>query len=343
MASFFFATLLLFTICNSNNAPIIGILTDPCDGEGWCGTWPGYIQNYTTSYIAQAYVQWIESGGGRVVPIYYDDDFSNIEKLLPQLNGVLFTGGGGGYVPTDPYFIQFNNILDFLQKYAIENKKKSQSIPVWATCLGFEAICARTAHNYNTTLTSFNASDMMCSIDYNEYGMNESRIFNTNSIPLEYRQLAYEYTSEYDTLYNDHWLGIDPQYFYNDSYLIGNFSSLGVSYDRLGNPFIALIESNEINGVQVSWYGSQFHPEKYYQFTPTWTPNFTHDIKDVISNQYFTEFFQNECRTKNNNQMKKEVYEQLVIYNFATTYIGKNQTDPFNVLYWFPQNSSNSN
>ena len=143
--------IIFFLSCNGNDTPIIGILTDPCDG-GWCATWPGYVQNYTKSYIAEPYVQWIESGGGRVVPIYYNDELSQVQKLLSQLNGVLFTGGGGGYDPTEPYFIQFNNILDYLQKYAIENKHKSQSIPVWATCLGFEAICSRVAHDYNTSL-----------------------------------------------------------------------------------------------------------------------------------------------------------------------------------------------
>ena len=149
-----FALSILITISNGDsNAPIIGILTDPCYAtpSSWCATWPGYIKNYTKSYIAQPYVQWIESGGGRAVPIYYDSPFNEVQKLLPQLNGILFTGGGGGYDPTDPYFIQFNNILDYLQKYAIDNKHNSKSIPVWATCLGFEAICSRTAHNYNTS------------------------------------------------------------------------------------------------------------------------------------------------------------------------------------------------
>ena len=192
--------------------------------------------------------------------------------------------------------------------------------------------------NMYTALTSYNASDMMLNIDYNQYGMNESRIFNRNSMPSDYKNLALEYTADYNTTCNDHWLGVDPEYFYNDTYLTGNFSNLGVSYDRLGTPFIALIESKEIDGVQFSWYASQFHPEKgQYQFTPEWTPNFTHDIKTVIPNQYLSEFFINECRERNNNVMDQEMYDELVIYNFETTYIGKNQTDPFNVLYWFPQ------
>ena len=35
--------------------------------------------------------------------------------------------------------------------------------------------------------------------------------------------------------------------------------------------------------------------------------------------------------------MDQEAYDDLVIYNFEPTFIGKNQTDPFKVCYWFPQ------
>ena len=134
---------------------------------------------------------------------------------------------------------------------------------------------------------------MMLNIEYNEYGMNQSRIFHSESIPVAYRNLALELTSGYNTTCNDHWLGIDPDYFYNDSYLTGNFSNLGISYDRLNKPFIALIESKEINGVQLSWFASQFHPEKaQYQFTPDWTPDFKHDINTIIANNISAHFYQ---------------------------------------------------
>ena len=38
--------------------------------------------------------------------------------------------------------------------------------------------------------------------------------------------------------------------------LIGNFSNSGKSSERLDKPFIALIESKEIEDVQLSLYGS---------------------------------------------------------------------------------------
>ena len=78
---------------------------------------------------------------------------------------------------------------------------------------------------------------------------------------------------------------MEPDYFYNDSYLTGNFSNLGIRYDRMDKLFIAMIESKEIDGVQVSWYESQFHPKKVqYQFTSKLTPNFKHDINSVLIN-----------------------------------------------------------
>ena len=184
----------------------------------------------------------------------------------------------------------------------------------------------------------------MLPIEYNEYGLNQSRIFHSESMPMDYRNLALELTSDYNTTCNDHWLGVDPDYFSNDSYLIGNFSNLGISYDRLNKPFIALIESKEIDGIQLSWYGSQFHPEKaQYQFTPDWTPNFKHNVNTIIANQYLSTFFINECRERNDNVMDKKTYDELIIYNFVSTFIGKNQTDPFNNCYWFPQPNNQNN
>ena len=152
-ALFLVINIYLFSICSCNDEPIIGILTVPCKPpeDSWCTTWPGYIQNYTTSYITASYIKWIESGGGKVIPLFYDDKWSNIQTLLTQINGILFTGGGGSYNPNNPYFIQFNKILDYLQNFAQQNKNKNISIPVWATCLGFEGLCARYSHNWNTS------------------------------------------------------------------------------------------------------------------------------------------------------------------------------------------------
>ena len=46
------------------------------------------------SYIAASYVKWIESAGGRVVPIPYNiPTVEELDTLLSKINGVLMPGG----------------------------------------------------------------------------------------------------------------------------------------------------------------------------------------------------------------------------------------------------------
>lgn len=72
------------------------------------------LSNY--SYIAASYVKYIQMSGAQVVPIFsYTKDKAYFDNLLPQLNGVLFPGGGTA--------ININNIwtqnADYILKYAM--------------------------------------------------------------------------------------------------------------------------------------------------------------------------------------------------------------------------------
>lgn len=72
--------------------------------------------------------------GAQVVPIFaYNKDKSYFDKLLPQLNGVLFPGGGQE--------ININNIwtsnADYILKYAINQTNSGNPFAVWGTCLGW--------------------------------------------------------------------------------------------------------------------------------------------------------------------------------------------------------------
>jgi len=76
-----------------NSAPVIGIVSQPLataltkdprfDGK--------------TSYIMQAYVNWLETAGARVVPIIMTDEQSVTDEKLSKVNAVLFPGGAGNY------------------------------------------------------------------------------------------------------------------------------------------------------------------------------------------------------------------------------------------------------
>jgi gamma-glutamyl hydrolase len=96
-------------------------------------------------------------GGARVVPLPYNTEFNLTRTLMTQLNGLLFTGGDNllAYNP----MIRANRtrteigqtICDMLD-VAVELNRNGTYFPVWATCLGFEAM------NLCTSITSLTFS-----------------------------------------------------------------------------------------------------------------------------------------------------------------------------------------
>ena len=68
---------LVSTFAAAHNRPIIGIFAQPKWNMG---------PNRT--YIAASYVKWVESAGGRVIPIPYDIPHDRAEELLSQINGM---------------------------------------------------------------------------------------------------------------------------------------------------------------------------------------------------------------------------------------------------------------
>lgn len=67
----------------ANDRPLIGILTQACHH---C---PG------KSYVAAAYVKWIESAGGRAVPVRFYVSDEELRRLFNTLNGLIFPGAWG--------------------------------------------------------------------------------------------------------------------------------------------------------------------------------------------------------------------------------------------------------
>ena len=334
---------------DDNNVPIIGIVTVPAGSPvnySWLATAPGFIDGHTTSAIVGDYITWVRNGGAEFIPIVYDDPWSDIQKLIPQLNGIVFQGDFGYPQSNQLYYIVLGKILNLLREYALQNRDTYQSIPLWAICLGFESLVYFTSINYMTILTRFDSSHYMASIEYTKYALDESRVFHQDYIPQLYANMVIDYSSNDNRTYNDHSWGVAVDAFYNDPYLNGNFSLLGYSVDRQNKPFVTFIESKtlEIDGydIQLSWYATQFHPELGYQFPEwSWPPDSTHTVQNTIINSYFAQFFVNECRLRNNNKMDKEIYDNYMTTEYKSYFLGINaglhQMIPFNVAYWFPQ------
>jgi hypothetical protein len=70
--------------------PVIGVLTLP---EPAC-------LHYGEQSIVTSNVRWIQAGGARVVPVFYDSTDDELDYILHRINGIFFTGGAVSYNPT---------------------------------------------------------------------------------------------------------------------------------------------------------------------------------------------------------------------------------------------------
>lgn len=139
MRSLVVASLILVAICAPKQTPVIGIYTQDSD-------YPGY-ENYT--YIAASYVKSIEMTGAQVVPIFYHYTTAQLTEVLSQINGVVFPGGE---MPIDVRN-QWTSNTKFILEYAMNENNKGNPYPIWATCLGYEALAVITSLNNNNMST----------------------------------------------------------------------------------------------------------------------------------------------------------------------------------------------
>lgn len=291
-----------------NQRPIIGVLTHPADS--------GF------HYLAASYVKWVESAGGRVVPISYNATDSEVQQIVSSVNGLLFPGGGADLHDTGRA----------LFKYAIEeNTVKGNYFPFWATCLGFEWTMQYFSGNDNI-LGGFDAENISLPLLFTP-AVSESRLFASASDSL----MNIFADSTFSVTMNNHQSGVSPAAFNASAQLVGNFSVLSTNVDRKGKVFVSTVEHKTL-----PFYASQWHPEKngfefavYHDGTPVEV--IRHTAEAILAGAYPVTFLVNEAR-KNNNRFptaKDEV--DALIYNYKTNYTNSYSTDESSGMFAFEQ------
>ena len=76
-------------VAKENLRPIIGIYAQPSSRHG--------------EYIAASYVKWVESAGGRAIPIPYNASKPQLKQLFHSINGLLFPGGSAHMLDAAQY------------------------------------------------------------------------------------------------------------------------------------------------------------------------------------------------------------------------------------------------
>jgi gamma-glutamyl hydrolase len=104
-----------------NDRPIVAIFTHP-------STHKGAPCNGDCDYLAASYVKWVESAGGRAVPVPFDATLAKVDEIFASTNALLFPGGGAS----------INNAAKHFFNRAVDANSAGDHYPVWGTCLGFQ-------------------------------------------------------------------------------------------------------------------------------------------------------------------------------------------------------------
>jgi len=275
-----------------NDKPIIGIYAQPSSSTGG-------------DYIAASYVKWIESAGGRAVPIPYHISNANAAGNLSVLNGILFPGGSASLPDNAKY----------LYNLAVQANQKGDYFPVWGTCLGFEWLLMMQG---NITLDSdptYDAENYSIPLNFTSY-VKQSRIF-AGASPDLINILASE-----NVTMNNHQHGMTPDHFSKTPALTSFFNVISTNNDRKGAPFLSMIE-----GKMYPIYGGQWHPEKnLFEFgentdgTAYEAINHSAHAREVA--QYVANFFVDECRKSDHKFPNEKQEDASLIYNYPVTKTG---------------------
>jgi gamma-glutamyl hydrolase len=307
-----FAIILSFLIglCFSYNLrPIVGILAYP--------TSSGETQ-YGKYYIAASYVKFIESAGGRVVPILYDSPESELLTLFNQINGILFPGGATDIGLNSPLY----KTAQYLLNLAIQANKKGDYFPIEAHCLGFELLSTVVAQN-SSILERFDSENLSLPLNFS-VDYKESKLFGETDPAI------LTILSQQPVTMNNHAYGVTPLTYKTNTALSTFFRMISWDYDRNQKAFVSTSES-----LEYPFYLLQWHPEKIaFEWTPT--EGINHSADSVEANEYMAEHFLSEVRKNYHKFSTPKAEYQALIYNYAPIYSASFDSS-FTQIYFFPK------
>lgn len=197
----YFSVLPTLACASQQWSPVIGIVAQP--------------HGTTQQYVAASYVKFVESGGGRAVPLSYFASNTTSLTMFEQINGVLLPGGGSA-VPD-------------VARLAVDYALRHPDFVVWGTCLGFEWI----SEALGAVLSDFDAENISLPLVTTDKA-NTSYLLSDPTLRswLETDNLTM----------NNHHFGVRPE----DSPL----EVISTSFDRQNREFVSTAERGNILGVQ---------------------------------------------------------------------------------------------
>lgn len=286
-----------FSSTVKTNRPIIGIVAEDS---------PPQLAKFGRSYIVASYIKYIESAGGRVVPINNNLSEDELEKLFLSINGVLFPGGGVNITAHSPSsgYLRTGEILFRLAKKAND---QGDVFPLWGTCLGFQLLHELAARG-KYVLSPVHGEDYSIPLNFSK-DFQISRLFG--SAPRE----IITYLSTLNVTYNHHRECVTPETYNKVKELKSFFRILSTNRDKQGKmEFISTVEA-----YNYPFYGSQWHPEKNI-FEWTRNESINHSKEAVLIAQYVANSFVDQARLSGHRFSSDKKEAEALIYNHVPTY-----------------------
>eukprot|EP00659_Diplonema_papillatum_P022416 gene22416-34329_t len=224
---------------SATDRPIIGIWAQPYENCDGC------------EYVAASYVKWVESAGGRAVPIRYNGTEEQTREIFGKINGVLYTGGASNIT---------KGAKDMYKLAIAANKQTPQDyFPVWGTCLGFEWIMQMQSENDEILYRSYDAENITLALNLTGKAAG-SRLFNLPGNPSYGEHLrGILANASNPPAMNNHGAGVAPDTFAKTELLTSFFDVLSTNNDREGQPFVSTVEAADD---RMPVFAVQWHPEK---------------------------------------------------------------------------------
>jgi len=277
--------------------PVIGIVTQNA-GEDIVGA---VDAGQHRTYIAASYIKYIESAGGRVVPIHYDTPLSELTALFGRINGLLFPGGGMDLADLDGTYM---TTVKHLWDLAASANKAGDYFPVWGTCLGFQTLAiAGAGFNASVLESDFDSEDLAIPLSLTG-ATGTSKLFGAAPSGLMQALEAKNITM------NNHHSGIAPTVWAANPMLAQHYRVLSTNVDRKGRAFVSTMEA-----IDAPVYATQWHPEKAI-FEWTAREHIPHIVDAVAAAQFTATFFVNECR-KSAHRFDYDELNKAIIWNYT--------------------------
>lgn len=297
---------LAFVCAQGTLRPIIGVYTQPSSSD---------VDQFGEQFIAASYVKFVEGAGGRVVPIRYTLNTTEVETIFNSINGFLLPGGGVDFGTQHQYW----QTLTTIYSLALKANAKGDYFPMWGTCMGFQELCLLQSQNMSL-LSGFDSENYTVPLSFTPY-VSSSRLFGNAPV------IANILSTEPVTM-NNHMYGVSPVSWKNEDSLNNFFNVISTNVDRGGLEFISTIESKDY-----PIYGSQWHPEKpVYEWNVHEVIN--HSTDSVAANAYTANFLLAEARKSTHSFSSPDAEASALIYNYQPIYI-YNYVNDFEQGYFF--------